>query len=55
MNKFVTWFKRRVFRRIKQRYPIEVYHNGKLIVAGSATIHAEVDKPTTIEFDEVWK
>ncbi len=49
------WFKRRVFRRIKQRHPLEVYYNGKLIKAGSGTIKTSVSEPTTITFDDPYK
>lgn len=51
----MKWFIRRVFKRIKQKHPIEVYYNGRLIHAGSATITASVDKPTTIIFDDNFK
>lgn len=51
----IKWFKRRVLKRIKQRYPLEVYYNGKLIQAGSGTITTSVDEPTKIVFDRDFK
>lgn len=51
----MKWLMRRVFKRIKQRHPIEVYYNGKLILAGSGTISTSVSTPTTITFDEDYK
>ena len=42
---------RRVFKRIKQRHPIEVYIGGKLVLAGSGKLELSVAKPTTITFD----
>lgn len=49
------WIKRRIFRRIKQRHPLEVYYNGKLIQAGSGTIHTSLSEPTKIIFDREYK
>lgn len=51
----MRWFIRRVFKRIKQRHPVEVYVGGKLIHAGSATLKTSVDEPFTIVFEEPWK
>jgi hypothetical protein len=47
----LKWFMRRIFRRVKQRHPIEVYYNGKLVLAGSGTITTSDSQPTTIVFD----
>ena len=45
MSKLGKWFYRRVFKRIRQRHPIEVYVNGKLISAGSGTITMDTRDP----------
>lgn len=51
----MRWLIRRLFKRVKQRHPIEVYYNGKLIQAGSGTIRTSVSEPTTITFDKEYK
>lgn len=51
----MKWFIRRIFKRIKQRHPIEVYVNGRLVQAGSGTITTSVSEPITIIFEEPFK
>lgn len=34
----MEWFKRRVLKRVKQKYPIEIYVRGRLVIAGSGKI-----------------
>lgn len=45
----MKWLLRRIFKRIKQRYPIEVYVNGRLISAGPGDITKELES----EYDAV--
>lgn len=51
----MEWLIRRLFKRIKQRHPVEVYVGGKLIRAGSATIKVSLSEPCTITFEEPFK
>lgn len=51
----MSWITRRLFKRIKQKHPIEVYYNGKLVIAGSGTITTSVSEQTTIVFDKDYK
>lgn len=51
----MKWLMRRLFKRVKQRHPIEVYVGGKLIHAGSGTLKTSVSEPFTIVFDEPYK
>lgn len=51
----MKWLIRRLFKRIKQRHPIEVYYNGKLIHAGSATLTMGVEEPLKIVFKDPYE
>lgn len=51
----MSWFIRRIFKRVRQRHPIEVYVNGRLIQAGSGTITTSLSKPVVITFDKDYK
>lgn len=55
MTHSIKWLLRRVFKRVKQRHPIEVYVGGRLVIAGSGTIKTSVSEPTTITFEEPLK
>lgn len=51
----MKWLIRRIFKRIKQRHPVEVYVGGKLVHAGSATIVVTHDEPFTVTFEQPFK
>lgn len=40
-------------KRVKQRYPIEVYVGGKLVIAGDGTIKMDISKDTKITVKEL--
>lgn len=51
----MRWIIRRIFKRIKQRHPIEVYVGGRLIQAGSGTISVPREGEVTLTFERPFK